>query len=171
MRRCDEAHAVGADEAHAARLRDRDQLVLQRAPLRIELAELRRHHDAGSNAGACAGVDRLTQKRCRHRNQGDIDRPGCLLDRAIGGAAENVARRIDEDQAAGEAVLDHVVNETAAKLAEVLGRADDRDRSRPHDARGIDTTQRVPESSTRSRAVVRVVVIAPTRRWECRLFL
>jgi hypothetical protein len=72
----DHAHAVGADHAHAGAARKRADVELPFGPLTADLGKARTEHHRSANALGSAVFERGQHGGCRHRNDGQVHRPG-----------------------------------------------------------------------------------------------
>ena len=127
-----DAEAVRADDAHAGRPADGEQLVLARAALGPDLCEARGEDDERAHAVVGTLARRLDDRSGRHGDDRQLHVLLDLGDRADGRSpCDLAALRVDEVQRAGVAGREQVAHDLAADGAGAAGRADDRDRGGP----------------------------------------
>ena len=125
--RVDQAEAVRPDDAHAARVRELDDLALEIGAFAAGLLEAGGDDDQRRHFLRGAVARRLQAELRRDHQHRQVHFAGNLPDRRKTGQAQNLVRLgIDRVDPAGIAVLDQVVKHVVADLAFLARRADDR---------------------------------------------
>ena len=125
------ARGVGTDDAHAARARGRHHLALELRAFGAGLAKATGEDDRALDALAPAVRHQGGEGGCRRAHQGQVHRPGNVVERSIGGHAEDLGHLgVDRIDLAAVIALDQAHHGLVAALGGVGRGADDGDRIR-----------------------------------------
>ncbi|MDT4808027.1 hypothetical protein FQZ97_408840 [compost metagenome] len=127
------AQRVRPQQAHVRRAGGFDDGVLHGHAFLADFAEAGGEHDGAARALAAQRLDGLQYLRRRHRDDRHVRRLGQRIDAGVGRQTLDFgAIGVHRQDAAGEAVAQHVGDGAAADAVRVAGGADHGDRARLH---------------------------------------